>query len=282
VSGSNFMDIPVSRLNNRMAVQLPAELPLGLVFVVGAVQQLQGNGNGQAGFYLSEGDFQLRCRLSERANQEVRIKEGSRIRAGGHLAFDPQRAEYYLLARDVEIIEEVAAAATGGARTPMAPILADITRRAKAASLTPATLPAWVKDMAPPEMQPQLTGAPADEKEDDDWRTVDWETGDDGPMETTTAVAAPTAPDNDFNNELITFLSAAMDQDDDVELTSDLLAELAPQIKPGKNQFRVAQPYDISQREPERVHWAIAAAVLLILMLVLLFVAYLIYGSGII
>ena len=29
------MDIPVSRLNKRMALQLPPELPLGLVFVVG-------------------------------------------------------------------------------------------------------------------------------------------------------------------------------------------------------------------------------------------------------
>ena len=149
------MDIPVSRLNNRMALQLPAELPLGLVFVVGEVERPHGGGDDdQISFYLSEKGFLLRCRLSERASREARLTEGSRIRAGGHLAFDPQRAEYYLLARDVEIIEEAVAkapvvetspgppAVQSGARVPLAPILADITKRAKAASLTPAALPA--------------------------------------------------------------------------------------------------------------------------------------------
>ena len=294
------MDIPVSRLNNRMALQLPAELPLGLVFVVGAVEELRNGRTGQTNFFLCEDDFRLRCRLSERASHEAKVKEGSRIRAGGHLAFDPQRAEYYLLARDVEIIAEAeavsaavtAAAARPNARTPLSPILDDIAKRARAASLTPANLPGWVKDMAPPEMQPQL-GDPAElpaNIDEEDWQTVDWEVG--APNGAPSNSAPPqgdrpaqpprAAPSGDLNNELITFLSAAMDEDEDVELTSDLLAELAPQIKPGQTPFRVAHPYDLSQPEPKRIHWLIAASTIIALLLVMLFVAYLIFWSGIV
>jgi hypothetical protein len=294
------MDIPVSRLNNRMALQLPAELPLGLVFVVGAVEELRNGRAGQTTFLLCEDDFRLRCRLSERASQENKVKEGSRIRAGGHLAFDPQRAEYYLLARDVEVIAEAEAASAvvappptrPNARTPLSPILDDIAKRARAASLTPANLPGWVKDMAPPEMQPQLGGPVElpDNINDDDWQAVDWEVGATNGAPPSAAAkseppAAPSptaAPASDLNNELITFLSAAMDEDEDVELTSDLLAELAPQIKPEQTPFRVAHPYDLSQPEPKRIHWLIAAGTIIALLLVMLFVAYLIFWSGII
>jgi hypothetical protein len=56
------MDITVSRLNKRMALQLPAEFSLGLVFVVGTVR-LAGAGNGDERlreFQLTEGDHNLR------------------------------------------------------------------------------------------------------------------------------------------------------------------------------------------------------------------------------
>ena len=40
VFGKDDMDISVSQLNNRLALQLPPELPLGLVFVTGKVKDL--------------------------------------------------------------------------------------------------------------------------------------------------------------------------------------------------------------------------------------------------
>ena len=50
------MDISVSRLNKRMALQLPAEFPLGLVFVVGEVKNLSYYGDGVtvSDFYIEE------------------------------------------------------------------------------------------------------------------------------------------------------------------------------------------------------------------------------------
>ena len=89
------MDISVSHLNNRLALQLPQELPLGLVFVMGKVQnvvQLPVNDNGrnhqafQVWFDLIEEGFQLRCALSQRASSEIVLSEGDEIRAGGHLS----------------------------------------------------------------------------------------------------------------------------------------------------------------------------------------------------
>lgn len=275
------MDIPVSRLNNRMALQLPAELPLGLVFVVGTVQQQSPGDEGeQTNFYLTDDSFRLRCRLSPRASKETQVKEGNRIRAGGHLAFDARAAEYYLLARDVEVIE-TAERLAGRPRTPLAPILADIAKRAKAASMTPATLPAWVKEMAPPEMQAQLAAATAaaEESKTGNGRQTEPETAVETAAETT--VPASPAAESSLNNELISYLSAAMDKDEEVELTPDLLAELAPQIKPEKSQFQVAKPYDLTEPEPGRIHWAIAVTILLILLLALLLMTYLIFTGGI-
>jgi hypothetical protein len=274
------MDIPVSRLNNRMALQLPRELPLGLVFVVGTVQQSSDAEGEQTSFYLTDDSFRLRCRLSPRASKETQVQEGNRIRAGGHLAFDARAAEYYLLARDVEIVE-TAERVGSSPRTPLAPILADITKRAKAAAMAPAALPAWVKEMAPPEMQAQLAEATAafEEPQTGDWPQTEPETVPETAEET--AAADPLTLESGLNNELISYLSAAMDKDEEVELTPDLLAELAPQIKPDKSRLHVAQPYDITEPEPGRIHWAVAVTILLILLLALLFMTYLIFTGGI-
>ena len=99
------MDIPVSRLNQRMALQLPAEFPLGLVFVVGMVDELdeEEEDSNLHGFFLIESDHRVRCLLSKRAATETSFNEGDKIRASGHLAFDPHKADYYLFARDVEL-----------------------------------------------------------------------------------------------------------------------------------------------------------------------------------
>lgn len=215
------MDISVSRLNNRLALQLPAELPLGLVFVVGyahdihAVENEQNGGaDSDAWLVLEEDGYHLRCVLSTRAATETRISEGDRIRAGGHLIFDAQQANYYLLARDVEIVESEPALQVSQAqqvgRTALTPILADIKKRAETARIAQAELPVWVQRMAPPEVQAELEAG----------------------YEEATAVstASSETQHEELNDDLVTFLSDAIEDLEDVELTTEILEEMAPDM----------------------------------------------------
>ncbi|MCI0398451.1 MAG: hypothetical protein L0332_04575 [Chloroflexi bacterium] len=293
------MDIPVSRLNKRMAIQLPAEFPLGLVFVVGQIHDLRTDGGSSAAiigpvpggpaiagpapgrpttFYLVEGEHRLRCQLSERAASEAWLKEGDRVRAGGHLAFDSQRADYYLLARDVELLVE-----PGEDLAPAVPILEDIKKRSEAANLAPAELPEWVRQIAPPDIRTQLEEQAAPP-------TVPA-----AATETVVAVAAPppaatpevkVAPAEErageapaglpplpagLTDELIAFLSEAMDSPEEVELTPDLISELAPAIQAGElrpGTARTGRPGP-AKRDSQR-RWYIAAAALIIFACVLI------------
>lgn len=220
------MDIPVSRLNQRMALQLPAELPLGLVFVVGEVQLPAADAgeseDGRRGeFYLEDQGYRLPCRLSERATAEFRLEAGDMVRAGGHLVFEPVLASYYLLARDIERLDGFRPAAK-----PLAAIIADNSRREQANALAPAELPTWVQQMAPPEVSstpvdhhlaaglaaaaPQLNG---------DWELL---------ADTEAAVAYPEAEPAlaGLSDELIAFLSNAMDSEVEVEITSEIMTDL--------------------------------------------------------
>jgi hypothetical protein len=220
------MEIRVSRLNQRMALQLPAELPLGLVFVVGEVQltaaaeKLSGN-NRPAEFYLEDDGYRLPCRLSERAAEEFHLEAGDKIRAGGHLVFEPSLASYYLLARDVERLDGFRPAAK-----PLAAIIADNSRRKQANALTPAELPPWVQDMAPPEVRSEGTdsllsvGMVMTAAElNGDWELL---------ADTGAAVAYPQAEPAlaDLSDELIAFLSQAMDSELEVEITPEIMIDL--------------------------------------------------------
>jgi hypothetical protein len=216
------MDIPVSRLNQRMALQLPAELPLGLVFVVGQVRMPGAAEAGLPGdFYLGDNEYRLPCRLSERAAAEVRLGEGDKVRAGGHLVFEPARASYYLLARDVEHLDSLRPAVK-----PLTAIIADNNRRGQAASLTQAKLPTWVQQMAPPEIQPQtndqsfaasLAGpAPG--------AGGDWELLADAQAAMAFPAAEPVLAG--LSDDLIAFLSQAMDSEVEVEITSEIMTDL--------------------------------------------------------
>ena len=60
------MDISVSRLNNRLALQLPTELPLGLVFVVGTVENIT---------WINDGDEQTHITSSRRIELELKEEE---------------------------------------------------------------------------------------------------------------------------------------------------------------------------------------------------------------
>lgn len=230
------MDISVSRLNHRLALQLPVELPLGLVFVTGAVGLIsppsppstgEGAGEGVTWLELSEGGYKLTCRLGPRVAQEVSLTPGQRIRAGGHLIFDVQQAHYYLLARDVELVEpEVVgggvetAVSTG--RNALPPSLADLLKRAEAAQLTPAEMPIWVQRLAPPEVKRQQATEVAPVMPPIPVTTEKPEAED-------TAVSPTPVPIlPELNATLVHFLSEAMEDLRDVELTPEVLEEIAP------------------------------------------------------
>ncbi len=210
------MDISVRHLNSRMAVQVPLELPLGLVFVVGQVENLHqaAIADGGVTFELVEKGYRLRCRLSPRATTNIALMEQARARAGGHLMFDPTTASYFLVARDVEILP--ASHHPLAARSELNSILADIKKRAEATRLTVSELPYWVQKMAPPEVRTELGLVPE--------------------METETNAAATQAVSLDelkplspqLDQAVLSFLSKAMDSDEDVELTPDILTRLAP------------------------------------------------------
>lgn len=256
------MDISVSRLNKRMALQLPAEFPLGLVFVVGKIRNLT-NVDGEGGlpyFYISEHGYMLRCQLSERALEEVHLNEGDMIRAGGHLAFDTLQADYFLLARDIEILPE-----HRPSRTTLAPILEDIKKRSQAASLAPAELPDWVQRIAPPELQE------VEEVEEDS--DLDETAEPESTIEQEPIPEESSLPGG-FTNDLVDFLSEAMDSPEDVELTHEMVADLAPAIKADlipairAEQVRLdaAQSHAVAEVETEkRIPWAVVLVVLFFL-----------------
>lgn len=242
-------DIPVNHLNSRLALQLPAELPLGLVFVVGCVENLlQSSGdnhNNHTKFELVEKNHRIQCELSRRAAEESNLTEGTRVRAGGHLAFDSHRARYFLLARDVEQVStpvirptELSGQKTSGkniqhalGRQALTPILADIKRRAEATHLEEAQLPYWVKKLAPTEVKEELAQLE--------------------PTGTVTAVSSTPAP---LDNKLLSLLSQAIDSEEEIELTPELLAGLAPIISISTT------PHPIRNRLPQNQPSATAAS----------------------
>lgn len=251
-----------------MALQLPAEFPLGLVFVVGKVRNLT-NADGEGGptyFYIAESEHMLRCQLTERALEGIQLSEGDMIRAGGHLSFDTLQANYFLLARDIEILPE-----RRPSRTMLAPILSDIKKRSKAASLAPAELPDWVQQMAPPELQGEKVDETALEPEEDLEDTAErrvpealLETASE--VETANTEQAELLPGG-FTDDLVEFLSEAMDSPEDVELTHDMVAELAPAIRPEEQaRMKAAQPgRTVVAQSDSRIPWAIVLVVLFFL-----------------
>lgn len=250
------MDISVSRLNKRMALQLPAEFPLGLVFVVGKVRNLTNadDEGGQPYFYLAENDHMLRCHLSERALEESKLNEGDMIRAGGHLAFDILQADYFLLARDIEVLPE-----HRPSRTTLAPILADIKKRSQAANLVPAELPDWVQQIAPPELQER--NSTAESPTISPSQVEGLATLIEKRPKPLNSSYPEKAPREGLTDDLVAFLSEAMDSPDDVELTQDMVADLSPAIKPDLPPAETQEPQPETKEQPAqpetRIPWAV-------------------------
>ena len=216
------MDISVRRLNHRLALQLPKELPLGLVFVMGVVGEVMDpreeegenlpNGRIQhIEFELLEDDYVLRCVLTHSVENPTTVWEGEKVRVGGHLTFDPRYADYFLMTHDVEIIfeeEELEplfsedSLALVHEQEALAEALASVKRRSQAVSqLEPANLPIWVKKIAPLEVQEKLG---VDGSNDQEHNAHD--------------------STSKLTTEMVSDLSEAMEKDGDTVITTDLLA----------------------------------------------------------
>lgn len=208
------MDISVSRLNNRMALQVPGELPLGLVFIVGRVENLGAPAEGVVRFQLADAGYRLRCRLPIAVAEETLLKERDRVRASGHLTFDSHSAQYQLLARDIEVL-----AARPPDEDPAQAVATAVQRPDPTASLAPTELPPWVRKLAPPEVKEELGLEQGGE-------------GTASPSETDVVERQQAAGDRsrELPPEMVAFLSNAIDSDEEIELTPEMIAEYLPQM----------------------------------------------------
>ena len=210
------MEISVGRLNNRMALQVPSELPLGLVFITGRVERLSPAAANVTpprteqtlvSFELADEEHSLRCLIPHQVVEETQVESGDRIRVSGHLLFDPRSVHYYLSARDLEVIAPV--------EPEPSPVPSAVQEAGESAALAQSELPEWVKHLAPPEVQEELG---LDEKEA---ATEDEET----------IAGAPDSgqrPAEALPEEMLAFLSGAIDSDEEIELTSEMIREYLP------------------------------------------------------
>ena len=209
------MDISVSRLNNRMALQVPGELPLGLVFVVGDVENLGELEEGTVQFELEDAGYRLCCHLPVAVAEETLLKEKDRVRASGQLVFDSRSAQYRLLARDIEVL-----AARPPSEKPARERARDVRAEANAASLVPTKLPPWVQKLAPPEVKEEL----ALEAEDE----VDKAAAEADIVEKERQFTGDRS--TELPPEMVAFLSNAIDSDEEIELTPEMIAEYLPRM----------------------------------------------------
>ncbi len=193
------MDISVSRLNGRLAQKLPPELPLGLVFVVGKVAEL-----GSHDFVLTEETHQLTCRAHEAISS---IGVGDEVRVSGHLMFDDRQLQYYLRAGDIERVtaEPLSHSDPQELLTRNNALLAALEGVKARAAVAPTedqeTLPVWVQKLAPVEAEQE---GPIGQNRRKDRTKGELDTG------------------------LVALLSEAMDSEEEMELTPELLAPYLP------------------------------------------------------
>lgn len=238
------MDISVSHLNNRLSFQLPQELPLGLVFVSGTVSfsdsaaftELVAHGRYKhVHFDLIDDKHRIRCVLVVRAVVDFELEYGVRVRVGGHLRFDPQRADYYLLARDLERLD-VDLLGDGEEmevdQAEVEALLADIRKRTNQQK-APSDLPQWVQELAPEAVQDRVQPAKRD-----------------GTAESDVALEAAT------EEKLASSISALLDEMDDVELTPDMIESLEDEqgVKVPEPPSTAVSIQDVEL--PKRVHQA--------------------------
>jgi hypothetical protein len=198
------MDITVSRLNERMALRVPSELPLGLVFIVGQVEAIQPYPPDPDAVTLElvDGNHRLPCELPHQVVDEMQLVGQERVRAGGQLVFDTRDARYHLLARDIEVLPPLA---QSDAEMVVRSTEAAVQERNEGPHLAAGELPPWVRQLAPPEVQSEFNQESQRKPAGDSVQG---------------SQAPPLSP------ALVDYLSQAIDSDQEIELTSDLVQEV--------------------------------------------------------
>lgn len=144
------MEITVSHLIHRMALTVPDELPLGLVFVAGEVADLAPDPHHDhyMQFYLIDGEHRLQCQIAATIVAETRVAPGDQVRLSGRLIFDDRVAHYSLIAGDLEVKSPPRRIPQGEPRA--------IASESVGAEFVGSDLPPWVMELAPPEVQQEL------------------------------------------------------------------------------------------------------------------------------
>lgn len=271
------MDISVDFLNKRLAGKLPTELPLGLVFVVGSVNQIWPDvvdDNGRFPihqFELIEGDYRLRCVIPPEKVGNIEVAVGDRVRAGGHLTFDKWRAAYVLLARDVERVaddlQKVAAEVPDAEQKKFKEALKQVKKRADAvATEPPETVPPWVEKLK--------------HVETDSKTKVRKETAVSHLPTIEPVPDLPVPGRNDITPEVVEAFSKAVDSDKEIELPPEIMAKVKPedsvtasvdpvqaavQQTPELRSLKSSYKPESSQADPD---WLITAVFILFLVIV--------------
>lgn len=271
------MDISVDFLNKRLAGKLPTELPLGLVFVVGSVNQVWPDvvdDNGRFPihqFELIEGDYRLRCVIPPEKVGNIEVSVGDRVRAGGHLAFDKWRAAYVLLARDVERIaddlQKVAAEVPDVEQKKFKEALKQVKKRADAAVVEPTgEVPPWVEKLKHAEV--------------DSNQKVRKETAVSHLPTIEPVPDLPVPGRNNITPEVVEAFSEAVDSDKEIELPPEIMAKVKPElpdespidpVKTAVQQTPELQSLKSSYKPeppPEDPAWAMTAVYILFLVVV--------------
>jgi hypothetical protein len=148
---------------------------------------------------------------------------------GGQLLFDAQSARYQLLAHHIEVLVSAADRKEAGP-SPVSGRRVD----SNEAALSPPELPDWVSKLAPPEIRQELGFA--DELEgagaaDPSLHRRQAGAGTTSPSE---PIAEALGADfiADLPSEMVRFLSQAIDSEEDVELTPEMLAAFGSTAKP--------------------------------------------------
>jgi len=228
------MDMPINQINTRLFAQLPADPGMGLLFAVGTVSQIvQASSGKPIQFTLRHHGYALRCKVAPSVESDFDLADGQEVRATGHLSFSAQSARFHLLVRDLELLSLTTLpektttprhilASRERSATP--DWLVAVQRRAQAAApvqLTPADIPLWVQEMAPPEV-----ASPQAQRVDVRWGKQRAETAIEDEMPSDEAeMTAFTGLDSD--EQLLKHLLEVLErsENEDVELTAEVLAQ---------------------------------------------------------
>jgi hypothetical protein len=221
------MDMPISQINARLFSRLPNDLGLGLLFATGAVSQVvYASGDRPIQFMLRHAGYALRCKIAPGTDAEFMLADGQIIRATGHLSFSSQSAQFHLLVRELELLEE--------AESPI--VATDIKKKigeptnlnhkntsllSKPVKLALGEIPDWVFALAPDEIRSQ----------DFHW----------GTERVKAALNQKIAGDLvdqsklDQNERLLAFLLESLDKSEheDIVLTAEMLAQFRTDVNNG-------------------------------------------------